>query len=278
MWMDIDDTVFVSLPGVPYEMRNLMDTEVIPRIQKRFKLPYILHKTILTYGMGESVIAERIAVFEEELPANFKLAYLPSLGRVRLRLSTQGVDKTAIEKAMQAQLNILVPQLSDIMIGYEDDGPMEQVIGQLLTERNKKLAIAESCTGGYLSQLFTKHSGASAYFRGGAVTYITETKTDILGVPKTLIDEHTVVSEAVAKAMATGAQKHFKSDYALATTGNAGPSKGDSDVEVGTVFIGLATPNGVKAYEFMMGSPRERVIIKTANKALELLRKEILKN
>jgi len=148
----------------------------------------------------------------------------------------------------------------------------------MLTERGKKLAIAESCTGGHLAQLFTKHSGASTYFRGGAVTYSTETKTDILGVPKAIIDEHSVVSAAVAKAMATGAQKYFKSDYALATTGNAGPTKGDSDVEVGTVFIGLATPQGVETYEFMMGSPRERVIHKTVNKALELLRKEILKN
>jgi len=278
MWMEVDDTVFISLPGVPYEMRNLIDAAVIPRIQTRFKLPYILHKTILTYGMGESAIAERIAIFEEELPSGFKLAYLPSLGRVRLRLSTQGSDKEIVEKAMREQLNVVVPQLSDIMIGYEDDGPMEQVIGRMLTERGEKLAIAESCTGGHLAQLFTKHSGASTYFRGGAVTYSTETKTDILGVPKAIIDEHSVVSAAVAKAMATGAQKYFKSDYALATTGNAGPTKGDSDVEVGTVFIGLATPQGVETYEFMMGSPRERVIHKTVNKALELLRKEILKN
>ena len=278
MWMEVDDTVFVSLPGVPYEMRGLIENEVLPRIQERFELPYILHKTILTYGMGESAIADRIAVFEDSLPADFKLAYLPSLGRVRLRLSTQGVNKQEVDKAMQARLDVLVPQLSDIMIGYEDEGAIEQVIGRLLTASNMKLAVAESCTGGYLSQLFTQHSGASAYFRGGAVTYSTETKTDILGVPQAIIDEHTVVSAAVAKAMAKGAQEHFKSDYALATTGNAGPSKGDSDVEVGTVFIGLATPDGVTAYEFMMGSPRERVIIKTANKALELLRKEILKN
>ena len=278
MWMEVDDTVFVSLPGVPYEMRGLIENEVLPRIQERFELPCILHKTILTYGMGESAIADRIAVFEDSLPAHFKLAYLPSLGRVRLRLSTQGVNKQEVDKAMQARLDVLVPQLSDIMIGYEDEGAIEQVIGRLLTASNMKLAVAESCTGGYLSQLFTQHSGASAYFRGGAVTYSTETKTDILGVPQAIIDEHTVVSAAVAKAMAKGAQEHFKSDYALATTGNAGPSKGDSDVEVGTVFIGLATPDGVTAYEFMMGSPRERVIIKTANKALELLRKEILKN
>ena len=278
MWMDEDGVVFVSLPGVPYEMRNLMEKEVLPRLRQRFELPYILHKTILTYGMGESAIAHRIAQFENELPTTVKLAYLPSLGRVRLRLSTKGKDKEVIDRVMQQQLDKLLPQLQDIIVGFEEDGPLELSIAQKLIAQHKTLAVAESCTGGYLSQLFTKHAGASAYFRGSTVTYATDTKVSLLQVDTELIDTHSVVSIEVAKAMALGVQKRFSSDYAIATTGNAGPLKGDSGQEVGTVCIGLATPQGVEAYQFTMGRHRERVIVKTSNKALELLWQEISKN
>ena len=278
MWMEDNGSIFISLPGVPYEMRNLMEQGVLPKLQSHFELPYILHKTILTYGMGESAIADRIAHFEENLPPTFKLAYLPSLGRVRLRLSTMGSDKATVDREMQELLDVLTPQLQDIMVGFEDDGPLEVRIAEQLTGQQQTLAIAESCTGGKLSSMFTQHAGASSYFRGSAVTYATDTKTSLLGVDAQLIQKHSVVSAPVVKAMALGVQKQFASNYAIATTGNAGPSKGDSAVEVGTVFIGIATPHGVEAHEFMMGNHRERVVVKSVNKALELLWQEILKN
>ena len=278
MWMEQDGKVFVSMPGVPHEMKGLMEHEVLPRLKAQFHLPYILHKTLLTYGMGESAIAQRIEAFEEALPADIKLAYLPSLGRVRLRLSTSGNDKDTVDKAMDDQLQKLVPLVEDIFVGYEEDGPLEVLVGEALAAREKTLSIAESCTGGSIVQRFTSNPGASSYLIGSAVTYATQSKVEVLGVDKELIDTHTVVSAEVAEAMAVQVKKLYNTDYAIATTGNAGPTKGDADVPVGTVYIGIATPEGSKAHYFMMGNHRKRVIEKTVNKALELLHEEILKN
>lgn len=276
MWIEKDHTIFVSMPGVPYEMKGLMEGAVLPRLQKQFKLPYILHKTFLTYGMGESAIAEKIEAFENELPSKIKLAYLPSLGRVRLRLSTSGEQKEVVEKEMQQQTDKLLPLIDDIFIGYESDGEFEQVIARLFVEKGKTLAIAESCTGGQMVERFTAHSGASQYLKGSLVTYATQSKIDILGVDPEVIKEHSVVSAQVAEQMAVNARKLYKSDIGISTTGNAGPLKGDSDAEVGTVYIGIATDKGVKAHHFMMGNHRERVIGKAVNKALELLKEELL--
>lgn len=276
MWIDQDDTIFVSMPGVPYEMKGLMENEVLPRLQKQFKLPFILHKTFLTYGMGESAIAERIAVFENELPKDIKLAYLPSLGRVRLRLSTAGLYKEVVETAMEEQAGKLLPYIDDIFVGYESDGEFEQVVAQLLIEKGKTLAIAESCTGGQMVERFTSHSGASQYLKGSLVAYATQSKIDILGVDAAIVKEHSVVSAQVAEQMALNVKKLYKSDIGISTTGNAGPSKGDSDADVGTVYIGVATDKGVTTHHFMMGNHRERVIGKTVNKALELLKATLL--
>jgi len=276
MWIENDNTIFVSMPGVPYEMKGLMENEVLPRLQKQFKLPYILHKTFLTYGMGESAIAERIELFENELPVAIKLAYLPSLGRVRLRLSTSGTQKEQVEAAMEEQAAKLLPFIEDIFIGYESDGAFEQVIARLFIDKGKTLAIAESCTGGQMVERFTAHSGASQYLKGSLVTYATQSKVDILGVDPEVIKEHSVVSAQVAEQMAVNARKLYKADIGISTTGNAGPLKGDSDAEVGTVYIGIATENGVTAHHFMMGNHRERVIGKAVNKALELLKEELL--
>ena len=278
MWMEQDGKVFVSMPGVPYEMKGLMEHEVLPRLQERFHLPYILHKTLLTYGMGESAIAQRIETFEDELPSDIKLAYLPSLGRVRLRLSTLGNDQEKVDAAMDAQLQKLLPLVEDIFVGYEEDGPLEIRVGEALAAKEKTLSIAESCTGGSIVQRFTANPGASSYLRGSVVTYATASKVEVLGVDKDLIDAHTVVSAEVAEAMAVQVRKLYHTDYAIATTGNAGPTKGDSDVPVGTVYIGIATPEGSKAYYFMMGNHRKRVVEKSVNKALELLYEEISKN
>lgn len=276
MWMEKERTIFVSMPGVPYEMKSLMEDEVLPRLQEKFKLPFILHKTFLTYGMGESEIAQRIEVFENELPPHVKLAYLPSLGRVRLRLSTTGLDKDLVEKAIEDQSTRLLPLIEDIFVGYESDGELEEVVARLLVSQNKTLAIAESCTGGQMVERFTAHAGASQYLKGGLVTYATQSKIDILGVDPSVITQHSVVSGEVAMQMAVNARQLYKADIAIATTGNAGPSKGDSDAAVGNVFIGIATASGVQAHEYMMGNHRKRVIGKTVNKALELLRDTLL--
>ncbi len=278
MWIEKEDTVFISMPGVPYEMKGLMENEVLPRLKERFEFPYILHKTLLTYGMGESAIADRIEVFENELPEDVKLAYLPSFGRVRLRLSTVGKDKIKVEAHMQKQLDILEPLIKDIFVGYEENGTLESLIGKMLTDTKQTLAIVESCTGGKIVQQFTANPGASSYLIGSLVTYATQSKIDVLGIDPLLIKKHSVVSAQVAKAMAMNARALYNSDYAISTTGNAGPTKGDADAPVGTVYIGIATREGVVAHHFLMGNHRDRVIGKAVNKALELLQEEILKN
>ncbi len=278
MWIEKNDKVFISLPGVPYEMKALIANEVVPRLLTHFKRPFILHKTVLTYGLGESVIAERITDWEDHLPAFIKLAYLPNLGKVRLRLSAKGSSLLEIEQEVSRQLALLMPKIVDIYVGMEEDEEIEQSIGKLFAQKGKTLALAESCTGGKLASKFTAIPGASKYFMGSVVSYATASKENILKVPSQLINQYTVVSAEVAQSMATQAQKLFNSDYALSTTGNAGPAKGDSEAEVGTVFIALATPKGVFSEKFEFGKNRDRVIGKAVNKALEILFKEILKN
>lgn len=278
MWMQSGKTVFVSMPGVPFEMKALMTDEVIPRVQQTFSRPFILHKTLQTYGRGESEIANTIEDWEDNLPSDIKLAYLPALGKVRLRLSTKGPDKALLERRLEEQITSLKALIGDIIVGYDDDELIEKVVGSLLTNNNKTLAVAESCTGGQIAAAITAIPGASSYFKGGMVTYATHSKVELLKIDQAVIDEHSVVSAQVAEAMAAAVKNWYQSDYAISTTGNAGPSKGDSDAEVGTVFIGIATPTGVFSQEFKMGSQRERVISKSVNKAFELLQKEILKN
>lgn len=277
MWIEKNNTIFISLPGVPYEMKALMNDEVLPRISKKFKRPYILHKTLLTYGLGESVIAERIKEWESALPDSVKLAYLPNLGRVRLRLSSKGFDKPAIIKGVDAQIETLLPLINDIFVGYEEQSSIEQIIGNQLVKLGKTLSVAESCTGGKIAENITAYDGASAYFKGGIVAYATESKIDILKIDPKLISQHSVVSSEVAEAMAQNVRKVFNSDYGIATTGNAGPTKGDSDAEIGTVCIAIATPNGVFSQEFNFGKQRLRVVQKAVTMAFTLFQKEIFK-
>ncbi len=278
MWMKKENTVFVSLPGVPFEMKYLVEKEVIPKIVTEYKRPYIIHKTILTYGMGESLLAEHIEDWENNLPEFIKLAYLPSPGRVRLRLSARGTDKEFLEKSIAENVTSLSKIIEDVIVGFEEDETLEMVLGRLLTQQNKTISTAESCTGGKIAQVLTSVSGASKYFKGSIVSYATETKISVLGVSEKLIKEHSVVSTEVAKEMAIRVKNIMKTDYSIATTGNAGPTKGDSNAEVGTIFIALATPNNVIVEEFNFGQPREKVIDRTVSKSLEMLRKEILKN
>ncbi|MCB4798882.1 competence/damage-inducible protein A [Neotamlana laminarinivorans] len=279
MWMEKGEKAFISLPGVPFEMKALITNSVIPKIKDKYKCPFILHKTLLVYGLGESTLAARIEAWEDALPEHIKLAYLPSLGKMRLRISSKGFDRAKVETEVQDQINKVLPLIKDEFFGYEDeDGNEEAVIGNRLTKIEKTLAIAESCTGGKLAELFTANPGASKYLKGGVVTYSTQSKIDVLGIDEALINKYSVVSSQVAEAMAIKVKNLYKSDFAIATTGNAGPSKGDSQAEIGTVFIAIANNNGVFSQEFKFGSPRARVINKAVNKALELLQKEIFKN
>lgn len=278
MWMKKENTVFISLPGVPYEMKYLVENEIIPKIVREYKRPYIIHKTIITYGQGESLVAERIEEWENNLPAFIKLAYLPAPGRVRLRLSARGTDKEKLEAALDENVSLLNAIINDIIYGFDDNETIEVVLGQLMTKQNKTVATAESCTGGKIAQLLTSVSGAAGYFKGGVVSYATQVKIEVLGIDESLINHHSVVSGEVASAMALSIKKMMKTDYAIATTGNAGPSKGDSNAEIGTVFIAVATPTDLIVEEFNFGQPREKVIDRAVVKSLELLQKEILKN
>jgi len=278
MWMKKENTVYISLPGVPYEMKYIVENEIIPKIVKEYERPYILHKTIMTYGQGESLVAERIENWENNLPEFIKLAYLPSPGRVRLRLTARGKDRGLLEATINNKVESLAKIIGDIIVGFDEDETIAVVLGRLLTQNKNTLAVAESCTGGKIAQELTAVAGASNYFRGGVVSYATETKVSILGVSEETIAQQSVVSGEVAKEMAIGVQKRMKSDYAISTTGNAGPDKGDADATIGTVFIAIATPSEVFVEEFNFGQPREKVIDRAVNKAFELLQKEILKN
>ncbi|TQO35903.1 nicotinamide-nucleotide amidase [Arenibacter algicola] len=277
MWIKREGKVFVSLPGVPFEMKNLINTKVLPRIIQEFKRPYIVHKTIITYGIGESSLADRISSVEDNLPGMVKLAYLPSLGSVRLRLSAKGNDSEQLNALVDLEAEKIRNLLGDLVLGEAGDEPVESVIAQLLTKKGMTLGTTESCTGGKIAEQITSIPGASAYFKGSIVSYATETKIEVLKVSKTIIDEFSVVSAEVAVEMATNLRKILKTDFAIATTGNAGPTKGDSDAEVGTVFIAIVSPNATVVEKYRMGSQRERIVQKSVNKAFEMLQKEILK-
>lgn len=278
MWIKKENTVFISLPGVPYEMKYLIENEVIPKLVQEYKRPFIIHKTILTYGQGESHVAERIENWENNLPDCIKLAYLPSPGRVRLRMTARGENKTILENEIAKNLQSLELIIKDIIVGYDDDETIEFVLSKMLTERKLTVSTAESCTGGKIAQTLTGISGASNYFKGSVVSYSTEAKIAVLEISDALIKSHSVVSKEVALAMAKSVKKIMNSDYAIATTGNAGPSKGESEAEIGTVFIAIATPNKTIVEEFNFGQPREKVIDRAVVKGLEMLQKEILKN
>jgi nicotinamide-nucleotide amidase len=277
MWIHEEDTTFISMPGVPFEMKNLLIKEVVPKLMEFYERPYIIHKTLVTYGLGESAIAQKIEKWEEALPSFVRLAYLPNLGRVRLRLTAKGTDYDKLAIAIESESQKLVPLIGDIMFGTEDEETIEEVIAKLLTKKHLTLATAESFTGGRIAERITAVPGASAYFKGSVVSYATQVKLDVLKVSKGSVEKYSVVSNEVAMEMAVGVKKLLKTDFAIATTGNAGPTKGDSDADVGTVFIGIASPKGVFAQRYSMGNHRERIVEKSVNKAFELLQKEILK-
>ncbi|WP_420552862.1 competence/damage-inducible protein A [Tenacibaculum aiptasiae] len=278
MWFYENETVFVSLPGVPYEMKGLITYEVLPRIQQKFKLPFILHKTVMTVGTGESVIAGRIEEWENSLPEHIKLAYLPSFGKVRLRISAKGNNKEVLEKEVAEKIESLSLLISDIIVGYDDEASIEQRVGDLLKKRNQTLSTAESLTGGKIASTLVAIPGSSAYYMGSFITYTAALKQELLGVSKQTIEDNTVVSKEVALEMAKGCFERLKTDYAIAVTGNAGPTTDHNDKSVGLVYIAIVSKNGAEVQEFNFGQPREKVINRTVTKALELLTENILKN
>jgi nicotinamide-nucleotide amidase len=278
MWFERNKKVFISLPGVPNEMKGLISGAVLPRLREKFHLPFIMHKTLHTYGLGESRVAERLSDFENDLPDFIKLAYLPSYGRVRLRLTTKGAEEAPLKLKLDEKVEQLKLLVKDIYVGEEENTSIERTLNELLSNSQQSLSLAESCTGGNISKMITSIPGASNFLKGALVAYSAEVKTNLLGVEEELINKHSVVSKEVAIEMALRCQKLFATDYAVSTTGNAGPSTDETDKMVGVVFIGIASPSGVYAEEFFFGHPRAKVIERASVKALELLRKEILKN
>jgi len=271
MWFEKDEKVFVSLPGVPFEMKAIVANEMIPRLKDRYNRPFIVHKTVLTYGLGESAIADRIQEWEDNLPDAIKLAYLPNLGRVRLRLTGRGNDESVLIETINNEVDKLHHYIGDIIKGYEDENSIEEQIAHWLTEQELTISTAESCTGGRLASVFTSVPGASAFFKGSIVSYATSAKHDVLKIDQDLIDNYSVVSAEITSEMARRAREMFNSDIAVATTGNAGPTKGDSDAEIGTVFIAIADANGIVVEKFNFGNHRERVTQKAVNKSLEMV-------
>lgn len=278
MSMQKGSTLYISLPGVPFEMKPMMENFIIPDLKKKFKCPFIVNRTLLTYGKGESHIAKKLVSFESELPSNFKLAYLPNYGRVRLRLSAKGENKNRLESEMDHLISKLYSLIGNIIVGYDNVNPIEFEISKKLIEIDKSLSTAESLTGGLLSSRLTLLAGASKFFKGSIVAYDTGIKKQTLGINEKIINDHSVVSKEVANEMALKVRNMLDTDFSISTTGNAGPSKGDSDAEIGNIFISIASENGVKSFEFNFGNNREKNINKTVNKALELFFHELNNN
>ncbi|MDF2435202.1 MAG: nicotinamide-nucleotide amidase [Mucilaginibacter sp.] len=270
MWFNEGGKVYVSMPGVPFEMMYMMEEEVIPKIKSLFKLPVIIHKTILTVGEGESFLAERIADIEDALPDYIKLAYLPKLGQVRLRLSGYGDDEAFLKDKINEFATKLIDRIGDFVVADEDI-PLEKNILNFMEKRGLTLSVAESCTGGYISHLFTQHAGSSTVFYGGAVSYSYELKESILGVKHETLLQYGAVSEQTVKEMVEGALLNFKSDYAIAVTGIAGPGGGTADKPVGTVWIAAASAGKTAIKKFTFGSRRQQNIERSATSALFML-------
>jgi nicotinamide-nucleotide amidase len=275
MWFEKEGVIYVSMPGVPFEMKPLITNEVIPRIAKKLNSAFIEHKTILTHGVGESMLAEIIEEWADALPENIKLAYLPQPGIVRLRLTATGPDKNELTALLGFQVNALKKVIPDLIFGYNID-TMEEVVGKLLREKGLTLSTAESCTGGYIAHLITSISGSSNYFTGSTISYSNQVKIDELGVSANDLEKYGAVSETVVIQMAEGGRKKFGTDFTLAVSGIAGPDGGTAEKPVGTVWIALATDEKTVAKKFLFGEHRGRNIRKSALAALNMLRLELL--
>lgn len=283
MWFDINGKVFVSMPGVPFEMKALMKEQIVPKLKQRFKFPFIFHKTVLTQGIGESALSELISDWEDSLAAvNIKLAYLPSPGMVRLRLSTKGDNENSLKVNVEKKIGELKKIIQEFIYGYEIFGEeketLEQMVGKLLREKRKTVSTAESCTGGYISHLLTKVPGSSEYYIGSVISYAYEIKESELKVPHDIILKYGAVSQPVVEQMAKAIREKYETDYSISASGIAGPGGGTEEKPVGTVWVAIATPDKVISERFLFGNNRERNIQKTADAALNMLKKELEKS
>ena len=275
MWFEKDEKIFVSMPGVPHEMKGMMTDDVIPALNKYFTFPHIVHQTLLTAGVGESFLADLLVQFETVLPTHVKLAYLPNYGMVRLRLSGSGVEKVGIENEVGKLFNELQTIVKSYLVTNEDDA-MQTVLAKLLLSKNKTISTAESCTGGYIAHLLSQKAGASSYYIGSVVSYSYNAKEDLLGVQKNTLATKGAVSEEVVIEMANGALKNIKTDYTIAVSGIMGPEGGIADKPVGTVWVAVGSLNNIVTEKFNFRFDRQRNIELTATFAMNLLRKFIL--
>ena len=276
MWFEKDGKVFVSMPGIPFEMKGLISDSVIPKIKDKFKTQAIFHKTVLTQGIGEAKLAEKIEVWRKSLTLyDIKLAFLPSLNSVRLRLSSYGGGR-AEQKVVEDKVVELKELIPDFIFGY-DNQTLEEVVGKELKKKKQTVSTAESCTGGNIAGRLTKVSGSSDYFIGSVVSYSDEVKKVMLDVSKDDIEKHGVVSREVVEQMAIGVKKKLKTDYSVATSGIAGPNGGTDQKPVGTMWVAVASPTEVVSKMFRFGDERSRNVERTVITALNLLRKQIIK-
>ena len=274
MWFEREECVVVSLPGVPFEMQHLIDEEVMPRLRERFALREIVHRTMITFGIAESILAERIAAWEEALPQYIRLAYLPAPNMVRLRLSAYEVEGKEVRHEIDSLFESLRSIIPNNIVGFED-ASVEELVHNILIERGQTLAVAESCTGGAIASKFTAQAGASAYFLCGVVSYSNEAKSEVLGVEMSDITQFGAVSEQVAIAMARGVKGISHSDFAISTTGIAGPTGGSEAKPVGTVWIGIATPDHCFAVRKNCGTDRSQIIARATAYAIAMLHEEL---
>lgn len=272
MWFHEKGKIVVSMPGVPYEMKSMMELDVLPRLQKLFTEGVIIHKTIWFQGIGESFLSDMIEAWELALPKFIKLAYLPSSGILRLRLTGNGNSERELRNTIDAEVKKLYGLAGEFIFG-EDDDTLEKLTAQLLKKQHTTISTAESCTGGYIAHRITTVPGSSDYFIGSVVAYHNSIKENFLDIPGSLIAKHGAVSEEVAEQMALGVRKKFKTDYSIACSGIAGPAGGSPEKPVGTVYLAIAHPNGVFRKKLKLGEDRERIIRETALHALNNLRK-----
>ncbi len=275
MWFEKGDKVIVSMPGVPFEMKTLISEQVIPRLKIKYKTPFIYHKTIMTTGIGESMLAEKIEEWETNLPENIKLAYLPQPGIVRLRLSANGNDEDAIKIEIDRQCELIKQYVPKAIFGFNDIR-LEEAVADILKDKNLTVSTAESCTGGYIAHLLTSIAGSSEYFRGSIVSYANDIKIEQLAVDAKDMEKYGAVSQEVVEQMAKGAREKLHTDYAIATSGIAGPDGGTEEKPVGTVWIAIAGKEGVKSKLFQFGEHRGRNIRRSALMAMNMLRLELL--
>jgi nicotinamide-nucleotide amidase len=275
MWFEKDKTIYISMPGVPYEMKHIMTEHVLPELNRRFTSQIIIHKNIMTYGTFEAKLAEMLTGFEEQLPENIKLAYLPASGVIKLRLTGTGTENESLSNIIRNQVNKLYEMIPDFIYG-EDEETLEMVIGKLLKEKKLSVCTAESCTGGEIAHLLTSVPGSSVYYKGSVIAYANTIKTELLGVNETLIEKEGAVSEKVVKEMAAGSRNLFKTEFAVATSGIAGPDGGSETKPVGTIWIAVSSDKGIVSEKRVFGNDRNTNITRFSLAALNLLRKQII--